>query len=134
MHMGKNTLGQVIFWMYHQLQLNTFTARRKFTKPVDFTIPNCQMKPKCVTTQMKALAEYILMVLFVLLLKTVHFHAILCVIWMKDIAVKGINRRYFQTYNMRRIEPALKEASALAGPPPGTPCRQPLEELNTIVY
>ena len=31
------------------------------------------MKPKGVTTQMKALDEYILMVLFVLLLKRVHF-------------------------------------------------------------
>ena len=30
-------------------------------------------KPKGVTTQMKALDEYILMVLFVLLLKRVHF-------------------------------------------------------------
>ena len=33
----------------------------------------CQTKPKGVTTQMKALDEYILMVLFVLLLKRVHF-------------------------------------------------------------
>ena len=32
-------------------------------------------KPKGVTTQMKALDEYILMVLFVLLLKKVHFLA-----------------------------------------------------------
>ena len=32
-------------------------------------------KPKSVTTQMKALDEYILMVLFVLLLKRVHFLA-----------------------------------------------------------
>ena len=32
-----------------------------------------QTKPKGVTTQMKALGEYILMVLFVLLLKRVHF-------------------------------------------------------------
>ena len=31
------------------------------------------MKPKGVTTQMKALDKYILMVLFVLLLKGVHF-------------------------------------------------------------
>ena len=31
------------------------------------------MKPKGVTTQMKALDEYFLMVLFVLLLKRVHF-------------------------------------------------------------
>ena len=32
-----------------------------------------QTKPKGVTTQMKALDEYILMVLFVLLLQRVHF-------------------------------------------------------------
>ena len=36
-------------------------------------ITNCQTKPKGVTTQMKALDECILMVLFVLLLKRVHF-------------------------------------------------------------
>ena len=35
--------------------------------------PFFQMKPKYVTTQIKALHEYILMVVFVLLLKTVHF-------------------------------------------------------------
>ena len=34
---------------------------------------NCLTKPKGMTTQMKALDEYILMVLFVLLLKRVHF-------------------------------------------------------------
>ena len=34
-----------------------------------------QTKPKGVTTQMKALDEHILMVLFVLLLKRIHFHA-----------------------------------------------------------
>ena len=34
-----------------------------------------QTKPKGVTTQMKALDEYLLMVLFVLLLKRVHFLA-----------------------------------------------------------
>ena len=34
-----------------------------------------QTKPKGVTTQMKALSEYILMVLFVLSLKRVHFLA-----------------------------------------------------------
>ena len=33
----------------------------------------CQAKPKGVTIQMKALDEYILMVLFVLFLKRVHF-------------------------------------------------------------
>ena len=34
------------------------------------------MKPKGVTTQMKALDEYILMVVFVLLLKRVHYLAV----------------------------------------------------------
>ena len=38
----------------------------------NFQILNCPMKPKGVTTQMKALDVYILMVLFVLLLKRVH--------------------------------------------------------------
>ena len=39
----------------------------------DFQILIYQMKPKRVTTQMKALDEYLLMALFVLLLKRVHF-------------------------------------------------------------
>ena len=42
-------------------------------KAKELQITNSQTKPKGVTTQMKALDEYILMVLFVLLLKRVHF-------------------------------------------------------------
>ena len=38
----------------------------------NITFP-CKRNPKGLTTQMKALDEYILMVLFVLLLKRVHF-------------------------------------------------------------
>ena len=39
-----------------------------------------QTKPKGVTTQMKALDEYILMVLFVLLLERVHYNGTVRVI------------------------------------------------------
>ena len=36
---------------------------------------SCKRKPKDVTTQMKVLDESVQMVLFVLVLKRVHFHA-----------------------------------------------------------
>ena len=39
------------------------------TKTGNFELLSCQMKPKGVTIEMKALDEYILMALFVLLLK-----------------------------------------------------------------
>ena len=49
----------------------------KVTLKLAMTLPNLSdpsdKNLKVVTTQMKALDEYILMVLFVLLLKTVHF-------------------------------------------------------------
>ena len=53
--------------------IKLFTAKGEFdsTKKLEFL--NCPTKPKGVTAQMKALDEYILMVLFVLSLKRVHF-------------------------------------------------------------
>ena len=54
------------------LSFNPFTAKGEFeTKKAEFL--KRWTKPKGVTTQMKALDEYFLMVLFVLLLKRVHF-------------------------------------------------------------
>ena len=42
---------------------------------------NYLMKPEGVTTQMKALDEYFVMVVFTLLLNKVHIFSILCLIW-----------------------------------------------------
>ena len=43
--------------------------------PPVLCLSNCQTKPKGVTIHLKALDEYLLMVLFVIILKRVHFHA-----------------------------------------------------------
>ena len=50
-----------------------FTGKDDLTKARNLQILNRPTKPKGVSTQMKALDEYFLMVLFVLLLKRVHF-------------------------------------------------------------
>ena len=54
---GKQLFGQLV---------NLLTAKNY--KTAKLPNPECEAKPKDVTTQMKALDEYILMVLFVLLL------------------------------------------------------------------
>ena len=47
------------------------------------------MKPKCVTTQTKALNEYFLMVLFTLLLNRLH---VFCKFEQRNMAVKGLKK------------------------------------------
>ena len=60
------------------------------------------MKSKSVTTQMKALDEYILMVVFTLFLNRIYvclyvcmyvcmFYRLLCFIWTESVAVEGLN-------------------------------------------
>ena len=46
--------------------------KANLTKPRKLQVLNCSTKPKGVTTQMKALDEFILMVVFTLLLNTVY--------------------------------------------------------------
>ena len=47
------------------------------------------MKPKCVTTQTKALNEYFLMVLFTLLLNRLN---VFCKFEQRNMAVKGLKK------------------------------------------
>ena len=55
----------------------------------NFQILNCPTKFKSVTTQMKALNEYFLIVLFILLLNKVHVFAIFMFNFNRETAVKG---------------------------------------------
>ena len=56
------------------------------------------MKPKGVTTQVKALDEYVLMVLFVFLLKRVHVITVFVNIGRWFIAVEGLQGRSHVVY------------------------------------
>ena len=62
---------------------------------VNFQILIFETKPKGVTTQTKALDEYILMVLFVLLLTRVHFLAFVLFNLDRETAVKGFSNIWY---------------------------------------
>ena len=70
-------------------------------KPEDFQFLKYQTKPKSVTIQLKALDKYLLMVLFVLLLKRVHF--LLVFFWHRKIAVTGSDSVYRHTTGAQRV-------------------------------
>ena len=59
------------------------------------------MKPKGVTTQMKALDEYFLVVVFKLLLNRVHVYADLCLIWTQK---RGCERIKSANHLMRSLK------------------------------
>ena len=61
---------------------------------------NCLTKSKCVTTQMKALDEYFLMVVFTLLLNEVHVFAIF--MFNLDRETHGSERVKPGTYTYRK--------------------------------
>ena len=66
--------------------LISVVVSKDYPHPDDHTIQttykHCQ--PKGVTIQMKAPDEYILMELFVPVLKRVHFLAVFCLFWMEE--------------------------------------------------
>ena len=67
----KNTIPMSLIFPAKKLKIKSLPLPN-LTKTRRLTHPKLT-KPKGVTTQMKVLDEYILMVLFVLLLKRVHF-------------------------------------------------------------
>ena len=68
-----NTVSTHLVWQQWILHFNPLLLMEDLTKTRRLQNKKSQTKPKGVTSQMKALGEYILMVLFVLLLKRVHF-------------------------------------------------------------
>ena len=87
----KFLLSQFRFLSFLSLSLQTRMGKNN-KKQQGFSILNCPMKSEGVTTQMKALHEYFLMVVFTLFLNTVHVFANLCFIYLNRInmAVEGL--------------------------------------------